>query len=141
MDRRGFLAAATGGGLAAALAGCASLAATPVRPSGGRVRLAPRNHPALGRPGGSLQIRLEGSGELLYVLALEDGGYAALSPICTHQGCTVEIERAHLVCPCHGTPYRRDGTGVRGPARRPLRRLPARVGPDGVLEIETGEER
>lgn len=104
------------------------------------MRLALRNHPELQRPGGALQLRLEGSGRLLYVLGLEDGGYAALSPICTHQGCTVGVEGRHLVCPCHGSTYRRDGAVVRGPAQRPLTRLPSRVTEDGVLVIETGEE-
>lgn len=139
MERRRFLAAVAGSGVAAALGGCAALAATPVRLSGGRVRLAPRNHPELRTPGGFLKIRLEGSGDVFYVLALDEGDYAVLSPICTHQGCTVGVEGRNLVCPCHGSTYRRDGRVVRGPAPRPLTRLPARLTEGGVLVIETGK--
>jgi Rieske Fe-S protein len=42
-------------------------------------------------------------------LALGQRRFAALSPICTHLGCTVEIEQARLVCPCHGSTYDREG--------------------------------
>lgn len=136
MDRRRFLAAAAGGGVAAALGGCASLAAVRVRPSGGRIRLDLGEHPDLAEPGGFLRIRLEETQELFYVIAGEDGGFAALSPICTHQGCTVDVRGSRLVCPCHGSTYRSDGTVVRGPARRPLTRLPTRVMDDGILEID-----
>ena len=106
---------------------------------GGSVRLVLGEHPALSLPGGSLRLRIGGDGRLVYVLGVGEGEFAALSPICTHQGCTVEVEGAYLVCPCHGSTYARDGTVVRGPAPLPLRRFPTRVAAGGVLVIETGE--
>ena len=136
MDRRRFLELAGGTALTVCLGGCASLATTTVRPEGGVVRLALRNHPNLVRPGGSLRVRPEGAATPLYVLALPDGDFAVLSPICTHLRCLVEIEGANLVCPCHGSTFDREGDVLRGPAERPLRRIPARVSGDGDLIID-----
>jgi cytochrome b6-f complex iron-sulfur subunit len=46
----------------------------------------------------------------------------AVSPICTHLGCTVEwnLDKNHFVCPCHGSQYDSEGRVVRGPAQRSL---------------------
>lgn len=137
MERRTFLRATAGGALAAALAACASMVAVPVRISEGRVRLALADHPQLRGPDGFLKLRTAEDGRLLYLLALEEGGFAALSPVCTHQGCTVDVESRYLVCPCHGSTYTREGTVVRGPAPLPLRRFPVRLTSDDVLVIDT----
>lgn len=145
MERRRFLRAAggglaglaTGAGLGAAVSGCASMIAVPVRSSEGRVRVALADHPTLDRPEGFVQLRIEGDGRLIYLLALGDGAYAALSPVCTHQGCTVDVQAQRLVCPCHGSTYSREGAVLRGPAPLPLRRYPVRAEPDGVLIIDT----
>lgn len=134
-DRRSFLVTSLGALSAAALGGCASIQTVPVSPQAGRVRLAVRNHPNLARPGGSLKILPEGYPTFLLVLVLADGGYAVVSPICTHQGCTVGVEGAYLVCPCHGSTYQRDGEVIKGPAPEALRRFPARLDA-GVLEID-----
>lgn len=126
---------------ACVLAGCASMVAVPVTPAAGRLRLALRDHPRLDRPGGSLKLRPEGFGSDLYVLALEDGTYAALSPVCKHQGCIVDIVGERLVCPCHGSTYGRDGRVLRGPTTAPLDRFPVEVSPDGVLTIALDRTR
>lgn len=138
IGRRAFVSIAVVLPVATLLGGCASLAAIPVTPEQGRVRLRFLHHPALLEPGGSLRIRPEGESSPVYVLALEDGGFAALSPICTHQGCTVDIAGSHLVCPCHGSTYERDGTVVRGPAPESLRRFPVERTDDGLI-IEIGD--
>jgi Rieske Fe-S protein len=70
------------------------------------------------------------------VLALGDGAFSALSPICTHLGCTVDIQGARLVCPCHGSTYDREGKVLLGPAERALTRMPARLSADGILTID-----
>lgn len=137
MERRRFLRTALGGSLGAALAACASVVATPVRVTGGEVRLSLADHPGLRKPGGFLKLRTRGQGRVLYVLALETGGYAALSPVCTHQGCTVDVQSRYLVCPCHGSTYTREGEVVRGPAPLPLRRFPVRVEAEDVLVVAT----
>lgn len=46
----------------------------------------------------------------------------ALSLVCTHLGCTVNVTPAELVCPCHGSVYDRTGRVLKGPATRPLPR-------------------
>lgn len=124
----------------AALPGCASMAATRVVASAGAVRLALDDHPQLARPGGYLKVQPEGATNPIYVLALEDGGFAAVSPICTHRGCTVDIEGEHLVCPCHGSTYDRAGRVLRGPAERSLERFRTSVSSDGsemVIQLES----
>ncbi|NNG17432.1 MAG: ubiquinol-cytochrome c reductase iron-sulfur subunit [Gemmatimonadales bacterium] len=124
--------------MAGMLTGCSSLVATPVTPVAGKVRLTVRNFPALSRPRGALKILPQGQETPLYVLAEDDGGYAVLSPICTHLGCTVDVDGATLLCPCHGSTYDRRGRVLRGPAERPLRRYPSHLS-DGVLEIDLRE--
>jgi cytochrome b6-f complex iron-sulfur subunit len=140
MDRREFVGACASAcacvvlGLAAG--GCASLVARPVTPVDGRVELALVHYPELTEPGGSIRLLPEGREEPVYVLAQPGGGFAALSPICTHLGCTVEIEGERLVCPCHGSTYDREGAVLQGPAERPLARYRTRLSPDGVLTID-----
>jgi Rieske Fe-S protein len=135
MNRRAFVEVSFTALGSAAIGGCASLQTVPVTPERGRARIVVRNHPSLDRQGGSLKVLPDGWTVPLYVLAVP-GGYVVVSPICTHQGCTVGIEGSHLVCPCHGSTYTRDGAVVRGPAEEPLRRFPSTLRGDGVLEID-----
>jgi cytochrome b6-f complex iron-sulfur subunit len=135
LDRREFVTACAcllAGGLASA---CASLAARPAPITDGRVRLALAEHPELTRPDGALKVLPQGATDPLYVLRLDDGQFAVISPICTHQGCTVDIQGPRLVCPCHGSTYDREGRVLRGPAPRSLARFPTVVS-DGVLVID-----
>jgi Rieske Fe-S protein len=134
IDRRRFVALAGAALAAAALPGCASLVATPVTPVAGQIRLALRNFPQLTRPGGYVKLAPRGAPTPLYVLAV-DHGYAALSPVCTHLGCLVDIQGAVLVCPCHDSAFDREGQVLRGPAQRPLRRLAATLTAEGDLVI------
>lgn len=136
VDRRHFVELAAGLIVAAVLPGCASVAVTRVTPADGEVRLSIRDFPQLAHPGGYLKIQPWNTGMLLYVLVLDGGQYVALSPICTHLGCTVNIEGPHLVCPCHGSTYDRRGEVLRGPAERPLRELPTRLSSAGELIIQ-----
>jgi len=52
------------------------------------------------------------------------GELIALSPICTHLGCTVSFneDRDSFACPCHGGLYDRDGNVIGGPPPKPLKR-------------------
>ncbi len=138
IDRRRFVELGAYGGAGAALlplAGCASLAAVRLTPEDGALRLAVRNHPSLDRAGGHLRVTADGLARPIYVIAQEDGSYVALSSECTHLKCTVELEGARIVCPCHGSTFDRGGDVLVGPAERPLDRYPTRLGEDGVLEI------
>lgn len=132
MERRQFVAAAAG-----LLGACASLVTTPVTPVAGRVTLTLRHFPALSEAGGFLKIRPTDSGRLIYVLALDGGRFAAVSPVCKHRGCIVDVAGERLECPCHGSMYGRDGRVLRGPTQAPLDRYPTEVR-DGVLTIMLG---
>ena len=66
-------------------------------------------------------------GALVYresrIAVIRDGNrYHALSLVCTHLGCTVQVTPKAVVCPCHGSVFDRAGRVVRGPADRPLER-------------------
>lgn len=135
LDRRQFVELTVSAALSCAGLGCASMVTHRVPLTDGSVRLDPVLYPDLSGAGGSLRIQPAGGDTPLYVLALDDGGYAAVSPICTHRGCTVEVQRSALVCPCHGSEYTRGGTVVQGPAERDLRTYPVRVTDDGTLLI------
>lgn len=139
MNRRDFLGVA---GCGLLVAGCASLVTHAVTPVAGVVRLDPKALPELAKPGGTLRIQPAGHPEPIYVLRVEDSGgravFNAVSPICTHRGCTVEAQSTVLVCPCHGSTYSRSGTVLRGPAERPLRTYQTIVASDGSVEIRLG---
>ena len=119
-----------------AMTGCASLMTRRVTPVDGRIDLALARYPELTEAGGSLALLPDGYPEPIYVLAQDDGAFAALSPVCTHLGCTVEITGERLVCPCHGSTYSRTGTVLQGPAERPLARYRTQLSSDGVLTID-----
>ena len=138
MDRRHFVNVA--GGLLAVglLPGCAALVATPVTPVNGKIRLPVRNYPALSDPAGTLKLQPAGASTPVYLVVQPDGSVAALSPVCTHLQCTVNLGRETLVCPCHGSTYDRAGQVLKGPAERPLARYATSLGSDGVLTIDLG---
>lgn len=136
IGRREFIERSLGSVIAAsALGGCASLITRTVTPIDGALRLALVHFPELTMEGGALKVVPKGASDPVYVLALGNRRFAALSPICTHLGCTVDIEQARLVCPCHGSSYDREGRVLRGPAEYPLARYPVEVTADDVLVI------
>ena len=136
MGRREFVERSLGAVIAASvLGGCASLVTRTVTPVDGTLRLALVHYPELTAESGSLKVVPKGASDPIYVLALGNRRFAALSPICTHLGCTVEIEESRLVCPCHGSNYDREGRVLRGPAEHPLARYPAELTADDVLVI------
>lgn len=56
------------------------------------------------------------------VIRSEEDIYA-LSLICTHLGCTVNVTAENLICPCHGSIFDRKGNVLKGPSDKPLERL------------------
>lgn len=131
IGRRAFVARCAGAGAAVMLSGCVALVTHPVPVMDGRVRLSIADFPELAKPNGVIKIQPALLDQPIYVLANGDGQYAALSPICTHRGCTVDVQGARLVCPCHGSTYSRAGEVLRGPARRRL--TPYRVERQGQM--------
>ena len=134
--RREFVATCSACCASLFLSGCASLVTHPVPMSAGRVRVSLAAFPDLGRPDGAIKLLPEGMVDPIYVLARGTGDFGALSPICTHRGCTVNVQGDRLVCPCHGSTYDRDGRVLKGPAQRALARYPVtRSGNDLVIEV------
>jgi len=142
IDRRTFVERTVGAVLGASVLGaCASLVTRTIAPVDGTLRLALVHYPELTADNGSLKVMPKGASDPIYVLALGNRRFAALSPICTHLGCTVEIEQARLVCPCHGSMYDREGKVVRGPAEEALASYRTAVTSDDVLVIELEAKR
>jgi 3-phenylpropionate/trans-cinnamate dioxygenase ferredoxin reductase subunit len=65
---------------------------------------------------------VEMGGRKMAVFKDESGAVVALSPRCTHMGCTVDWNDADRTwdCPCHGSRYSLDGQVIKGPATRGL---------------------
>ncbi len=101
---------------------------------GGKVFLSFAQFPQLLGAGGSVVGRPAGLGHPIAVVALAGGGYAALTAVCTHMGCTVGYNQADglLDCPCHGSRFNLDGTVYNGPAVAPLATYGATATADGV---------
>jgi Rieske Fe-S protein len=135
LDRRDFIAVCALGGAALLLTGCASLVTHPVPVTGNIVRIPLASYPELQKPDGAIKILPQGHNEPILILSAAPA-YSAVSPICTHRGCTVDVNGPRLVCPCHGSTYDRVGNVLKGPAQRSLATYRiARMGDDLVLEL------
>ena len=87
----------------------------------------------------------------------ERNTFYAISAVCTHLGCTVNMQRLNqpkkivlhgkevenkweFHCPCHGSKYYGDGTNYAGPAPRPLAYHKMEVAAeDGQLVVDLGQ--
>jgi Rieske Fe-S protein len=64
------------------------------------------------------------------VVCRNESGVTVLAARCTHLGCRITgMSEGLLICPCHGSKFRTDGSVAAGPASRPLDVLPHRVDP------------
>lgn len=143
LGRRGFLTLLGAGGASAAasaLPGCApddgpAPSVTVPAPDGsGRVIFKVFDFPALNRPGGAVIARAPGMDPLL-VARTPFGGVAAVSAICTHQGCPLGFESPDVVCPCHQSRFSLDGEVLHGPARAPLKTVKAELDAGGQVTL------
>jgi cytochrome b6-f complex iron-sulfur subunit len=71
------------------------------------------------------------------VLIRSDNGFEAISLVCTHLGCTVDVETNGFACPCHGSQFNVDGVPTKGPAASPLQQLRLEQTSDGKLILHT----
>ena len=86
------------------------------------------------------QARANGVGLLL---VRRGGTVHALSDRCSHRGCS--LHTGHLVddtvvCPCHGSTFRLDGSIVKGPATSPQPALQVRV-ESGKVEVRAAKSQ
>lgn len=57
-----------------------------------------------------------------YLVRLEDGGFIAMSIICSHLGCSImwDEKKNLFICPCHSSKFSLGGDVINPPAPRPL---------------------
>ena len=139
MDRRAFLKWIGVGGLASSLpvtiAACSNIA-TPKPPNAvtssshsqddtyikiGTVKSLEKT--------GRLRKKASGNSVLVVKDPNSPDTIHAFEPICTHQRCEVDWRNRekNIFCSCHGSMFSSDGTVIRGPASRSLKRYPIRV--------------
>ena len=70
----------------------------------------------------------------------EGNTFRAVSAVCTHLGCTVNLAGAGFHCPCHGSVFNQNGAVVSGPAPSPLAWFQLTLSPDGHLIIDTSQQ-
>jgi cytochrome b6-f complex iron-sulfur subunit len=73
-----------------------------------------------------------------YLVRLADGGFLALSAVCSHLGCAVPWNEKDQVfpCPCHASVFDITGAVKSPPAPRPLDLLPVAI-EGGVVTVDT----
>lgn len=72
-------------------------------------------------------------------IIIHDGqGYRALSLVCPHLGCVVNVISDGFSCPCHGSSFMHDGSLRNGPASHPLVALRVEENAEGHLILYTG---
>jgi Rieske Fe-S protein len=115
-------------------AGCATgLASYRATQTDGQIILDLDEYPILQEIGGAIEIELLQSPDNLIIVRTSEKSVTALSPECTHLGCTVRKEPSFFRCPCHGSTYDLEGQVVRGPAERALDRYQAQLDENRVV--------
>jgi cytochrome b6-f complex iron-sulfur subunit len=141
--RREFVVAG-GAAAAAAMTGCGG-GSSPVAPG-------PAPTPAPTPPANQVRLALPAVGETvpasgivlrdpvpLAVTRLAEAQVVAVTRVCTHMGCTVDLPHrplGTLDCPCHGSRYLVTGEVVQGPAPRNLFSFPTHIdGGEVVIDM------
>jgi cytochrome b6-f complex iron-sulfur subunit len=76
-----------------------------------------------------------------YLIRFEDGGFLALSLICSHLGCSVSWDKTknEFICPCHSSAFDMHGTVINSPAPRPLDYFPVII-EGGKVKVDLGQQ-
>jgi nitrite reductase/ring-hydroxylating ferredoxin subunit len=77
------------------------------------------------------------------LLVREEGRLYGLIDRCSHRGCPLhegELKDDAVVCPCHGSTFRLDGSIVKGPATSPQPALQVRV-ESGKVEVRAAKSQ
>ena len=143
LPRREFLSQATLTAVAAVLAACSGGGGGVTGPAA-----APNPEPTPGTSGSSLTVTLGSFAALANVGGIAAVGnlgtkpiavvrtgaasYTALSRICTHAGCDVNVAGNGFSCPCHGSKFDSQGQATEGPAQAALQRFSVAVSSDGT---------
>lgn len=91
------------------------------------------DNPALSTVGGSLTVADD-----IMLIRRDESTFIAVSTICRHKGCTVELEGDKFVCPCHGSEYNREGKVTQGPSKANLKTFETMFdSKSGLITIKT----
>ena len=91
--------------------------------------------PELENVGGLLNVE-EGVNNPFIVRKTGAESYLALSRVCTHQGCIIDVQNdASFSCPCHGSAYNNEGEVTQGPAEQSLQNFRVELLDSDSLEV------
>lgn len=111
-------------------------------PATGLFRMNLNDFPALQTDNGSVRLKVTGmSATFPQIIVTRSAGsvFHAVSSYCTHMGCTVntfDASQGVLVCPCHGSQFKADGSVAKNPATEPLARYATQFDGASLLAIE-----
>jgi Rieske Fe-S protein len=93
--------------------------------SAGKLLIAVKDFPSLGKVGGGLVGQADGSTDPVAIMRESETQFSATSGLCTHMSCVLRFNQlnATLDCACHGSTFELDGSVINGPATKPLARL------------------
>lgn len=76
-----------------------------------------------------------------FLIRTEDGGFLALSIICSHLGCSViwNEEEEEFICPCHSSAFDKKGNVINSPAPRALDYFPVII-EEGKVKVNLGQK-
>ena len=89
-----------------------SVPGDPLLPLGGPVTLKLSDFPALANTGVIVDI----PNKERTIMRTGPSTFLALSKLCSHQQCDVDIKGTSYECPCHGSQFAADGHVLRGPS-------------------------
>jgi cytochrome b6-f complex iron-sulfur subunit len=77
-----------------------------------------------------------------FLIRTEDGGFLALSLICSHLGCSVLWDKTknQFICPCHSSAFDNVGNVINSPAPRPLDYFPVLI-EGGKVRIDMSQKK
>ncbi len=70
------------------------------------------------------------------IVGRDAAGLYAMSAICTHQGCSINVSDDRLPCPCHGSAFDFEGGVINGPAVDPLPHYALSVDADRQVRVD-----
>jgi Rieske Fe-S protein len=117
LSRREFLSRSTlaVAGVAAVAAGCGDgqFGPTALKPTNNRISVKVASLPGLsvvGQP-----VKIPPSVGLIALKRTGTNTFAAVSTVCTHQGCEIDVTGTTFECPCHNSRFDTDGHVTRQP--------------------------
>jgi cytochrome b6-f complex iron-sulfur subunit len=77
-----------------------------------------------------------------FLVRFEDGGFLALSLICSHLGCSVlwDDPKKQFICPCHSSAFDKSGNVINSPAPRALDYYPVII-EAGKVKIDLSQKK